>query len=199
MRRTPHLERRLARFESLCEEYQAGAGRRVMAGQAPRNKGVDCGPVKRGKPTHRWTLGHQKIRRLSREGDVQMKVSPSHCPRYLTLPALPTRLRASALARHPTWPRHRWRTSYPRAGHRPPRPRTEPQVRRPLKPMSSHDRRRSARRRSGPRERGDTAPRNPRLPAYRSTVETLASAAVLSRRATKDCDLAMAAATAVCV
>jgi hypothetical protein len=46
-----------------------------------------AGQIKRGKPTRRWTLGHQKIRRLSREGDVQMKVSPSGCPRYLTLPA----------------------------------------------------------------------------------------------------------------
>ena len=27
--------------------------------------------LKRGKPTRRWTLGHQKIRRLTREGDVQ--------------------------------------------------------------------------------------------------------------------------------
>lgn len=42
--------------------------------------------------------------------------------------------------------------------------------------MSSHERRRSARRRSGPRQRGDTAPRTRDSRAYRWTVETLASA-----------------------
>jgi endonuclease/exonuclease/phosphatase family metal-dependent hydrolase len=42
--------------------------------------------VKRGKPTRGWTLGHQKIRRSNWEGDVQMKVSPSGCPRCLTPP-----------------------------------------------------------------------------------------------------------------
>src|SRR5689334_12869462 len=40
--------------------------------------------LKRGKPTRGWTLGHQKIRRLTREGDVLVKVSPSGCPRCLT-------------------------------------------------------------------------------------------------------------------
>jgi hypothetical protein len=78
MRRSPHLERRSAGFEM--------GGPTWSAGQAPRSKGVTAVPVKRGKPTRRWTLGHQKIRLLSREGDVQMKVSPSGCPRYLTVP-----------------------------------------------------------------------------------------------------------------
>jgi hypothetical protein len=62
-------------------------GRRVRVGEAPRNTNGLLRAFKRGKPTRRWTLGHQKIRRLSREGDVQMKVSPSGCPRYLTLAA----------------------------------------------------------------------------------------------------------------
>jgi hypothetical protein len=86
MRRTPHLERRLAGFESLPSSIELG-GPTWSAGQAPRDKGVYCGPAKRGKPTRKWTLGHQKIRLLSREGDVQMKVSPSGCHRYLTQPA----------------------------------------------------------------------------------------------------------------
>ena len=81
-----HLERRLARVESLPRSIELG-GPACEGGDALRNKGVDCGPVKRGKPTRGWTLGHQKIRLLSREGDVQMKVSPSGCPRYLILPA----------------------------------------------------------------------------------------------------------------
>jgi hypothetical protein len=82
--RTSSVDRQ--RFESLSSSIELG-GLTWSTGQAPRDKGVYCGPVKRGKPTRRWTLGHQKIRLLSREGDVQMKVSPSGCHRYLTLSA----------------------------------------------------------------------------------------------------------------
>ena len=59
-----------------------GVGR-ALHGDAERHPALIV-PVKRGKPTRGWTLGHQKIRRLTREGDVQMKVSPSGCHRCLT-------------------------------------------------------------------------------------------------------------------
>jgi hypothetical protein len=71
---------------SRCRASRAGRAD-VERWSGAARQGVYCGPVKRGKPTHRWTLGHQKIRLLSREGDVQMKVSPSGCHRYLTLSA----------------------------------------------------------------------------------------------------------------
>jgi hypothetical protein len=86
MRPTPQPERRLARFESLPRSIALG-GPACEGWRGAPQQVVDSRPVKRGKPTRRWTLGHQKIRLLSREGDVQMKVSPSGCPRYLTLPA----------------------------------------------------------------------------------------------------------------
>ena len=64
---------------------RGGVGR-ALHGDAERHPAL-IRALKPGKPTRRWTLGHQKIRRLTREGDVQLKVSPSGCPRCLTLPA----------------------------------------------------------------------------------------------------------------
>ena len=49
MRPTPHLERRLARFESLPRSIELG-GPACEAGDPPRNKGVYCGPLNAESP-----------------------------------------------------------------------------------------------------------------------------------------------------
>ena len=158
MRPTPHLERRLARFESLPRSIELGGPACEGWRGAAQQKGAAAGLLTR--KAHPWVDSRPSEDQAAFAGRGRSDEGLALWLPSLSDPASVAHPPPSiALARHPTWPRHRWRTSYPRAGHRPPRPRTEPQVRRPLKPMSSDERRRSARRRSSRRERGDTAPR----------------------------------------